>query len=598
MKRLFDILERNAKENPHGTAFAKKENHTWIEYPNKNVALQVENLAASLLRILGLPEAYTPEKMHKIGIISDNRPEWLITDMAVQQASAILTPIYPTVGIPDLEFILNESDIRIIFVSNQEIYNRFKSVLNQAQYKIYSFDKLEGIANWETLLVQHSSESLLRESKANITENTLATIIYTSGTTGNPKGVMLSHKNIMSNVKDSMPQFHFANAGVKTLSFLPLNHIFEKTMSYIYLYKGAQIYYAESMETIGENLREVQPSVFTCVPRVLEKVFDKIVAKGRALKGIKKALFFWALNLAKKYDNHKDMGVWYNLQLRLANKLIFSKWREALGGRVKAIISGSAALNPDLIRIFTAAEIIIMEGYGLTETSPVVSVNTYNNEGRVFGTVGPPIQNVQVKLEEDGEILVKGNNVMLGYYKNEEETKKVITEDGWLRTGDIGIFTEKKLLKITDRKKEIFKTSGGKYVAPQYVENIYRTVDTIAHIMVLGDGKKFVSALIAPEWSVVAQKLNKGETIPLGERKVWAQKPELIELIGKGLKWAAPKINPVEQVKTFRIVPEDWTIENGILTPKLSLRRKAVMEKYQAEIDELYAGTELQMNEK
>lgn len=597
MKRLFDILERNAKENPHGTAFAKKENQNWIEYPNKNVALQVENLAASLLRILGMPEAYTPEKMHKIGIISNNRPEWLITDMAVQQASAILTPIYPTVGIPDLEFILKESDIRIIFVSNQEIYSRFKSVLENPKYKVYSFDKLDGIANWESLLIQHSSEDLLRQSKANITEDTLATIIYTSGTTGNPKGVMLSHKNIMSNVKDSMPQFHFANAGEKTLSFLPLNHIFEKTISYIYLYKGAQIFYAESMETIGDNLREVKPGVFTCVPRVLEKVFDKIVAKGRALTGIKKALFFWALNLAKKYDNHKDMGVWYNLQLRLANKLIFSKWREALGGRVKAIISGSAALNPDLIRIFTAAQIIIMEGYGLTETSPVISVNTYNNEGRVFGTVGPPIQNVQVKLEEDGEILVKGNNVMLGYYKNEEETKKVITEDGWLRTGDIGIFTDKNLLKITDRKKEIFKTSGGKYVAPQNVENIYRTVDSIAHIMVLGDGKKYVSALIVPEWTVVAQKLNKGEVIPLAERNAWTQKPELKDLIRKGLDWAAPKINPVEQVKKFHIVAEDWTIENGILTPKLSLKRKAVLAKYSDEVEQLYAGTALDTEE-
>lgn len=580
MKRLFDILERNAREHPNRTAFAKKENGKWKEYHNKDVMLKVENLAVSILNMIGLPDTYTPDKMEKIGIISNNRPEWLITDLAVQQASAVLTPIYPTVGIPDLKFILDESQIRIIFVSNSEIYERFKAVLESGNYKVYSFDKLEGVPNWETLLVQQSSESLLVQSKTNITEDTLATIIYTSGTTGNPKGVMLTHKNIMSNVKDCMPQFHFAKDGEQALSFLPLNHIFEKTISYIYMYKGAQIYYAESMDTIGDNLKEVQPVVFTCVPRVLEKVFDKIVAKGKELKGIKRGLFFWALNLARRYDNHKNQGVWYNLQLKLANKIIFNKWRAALGGRVRAVVSGSAALNPELIRIFTAAGIIIMEGYGLTETSPVISVNTYDNNGRVFGTVGPLIQNVEVKIAEDGEILCKGNNVMKGYYKNEAGTREVFTADGWFRTGDIGMFVDNKFLKITDRKKEIFKTSGGKYVAPQFVENIYRSVDSIANLMVLGDGKKFVSALIVPDWDVVAGKINSNQPIGIADRPAWIDRPELKGLIQKGIEWANPRINHIEQVKAFRIVPDDWTVENGILTPKLSLRRKAVMEKY------------------
>ncbi len=588
MKRLFEIIERNAKENPDGIAFGSKENKVWKEYKNKDVVLKINNLAASLLEKIGFPEAYNEEQMEKIGIISNNRPEWLITDLAIQMAGGIITPIYPTVGIPDLEFILEESQIKIIFVSNQEIYDRFKSVLNNGKFKVYSFDKLEGVENWESLLVQPSSESQLSKSKNNITENTLATIIYTSGTSGKPKGVMLTHKNIMSNVKNSMPQFHFANAGEKTLSFLPLNHIFEKMISYIYLYKGSQIFYAESMDTIGENLKEVKPVVFTCVPRVLEKVYDKILAKGKELTGIKHSLFFWALGLAQRYDNHKNQGAWYNFQLKLANKIIFSKWREALGGNARAVVSGSAALNPDLIRIFTAANIIIMEGYGLTETSPVISVNTYNNDGRVFGTVGPTIQNVHVKIADDGEILVKGENVMKGYYKNEAGTKEVFDNEGWLMTGDIGTLVDGKFLKITDRKKEIFKTSGGKYVAPQFVENVYRSVDSIAQLMVIGAGKKFVSAVIVPEWDVVAKKLNDEKPIGIAERKEWINKPELIELIQKGIEWANPKINHIEQVKAFRIVAEDWTVENGILTPKLSMKRKAVLEKYAAEIESIY----------
>lgn len=588
MKRLFDIIERNAKENPDGVAFGSKENNVWKEHLNKDVVLKIQNLACSLIQKLGLPKAYTAEDMEKIGIISNNRPEWLITDMAVQMASAIITPIYPTVGIPDLEFILEESQIKIIFVSNQEIYDRFKSVLENGKYKVYTFDKLDGVENWESLLIQPSSEAQLIESKNNITEDTLATIIYTSGTSGKPKGVMLTHKNIVNNVIDSMPHFHFADAGDKVLSFLPLNHIFEKTVTYIYLQKGAQIFYAESMDTIGDNLREVHPVVFTCVPRVLEKVYDKIVAKGRELSGIKKALFFWALGLAKKYDNHKNMGAWYNFQLNLANKIIFNKWREALGGSAKAVVSGSAALNPDLIRIFTAAQIIIMEGYGLTETSPVISVNTYENEGRVFGTVGPVIRNVEVKIAEDGEILVKGANVMKGYYKNEAGTKETFTEDGWLMTGDIGTFVDGKFLKITDRKKEIFKTSGGKYVAPQFVENIYRTVDSISNLMLVGAGRKFVSAIIVPDWEVVAKKLNNDQAIEMQDRKNWIHKQELIDLIQKGIEWANPKINHIEQIKQFRISADDWTIENGILTPKLSMKRKAVLEKYAREIEDIY----------
>lgn len=588
MYRLFDIVEKNAREFPDAVIFGKKEGGIWKKLYYKDVILQINNLATSLIELIGFPKSYTPDDMEKIAIISNNRPEWLITDLAVQEAGAVLTPIYPTVGIADLEFILKDAAVKIVFVSNQEIYDRFKSVLDNGQYKVYSFDKLNNIENWESLLIQRSTETNLEQSRQNITEDTLATLIYTSGTTGQPKGVMLTHKNIMSNVKDCMPCFNFANSFEKALSFLPLNHIFEKTLSYIYLYKVAEIYYAENLETIGDNLREVQPVVFTCVPRVLEKVYSKIVAKGSELKGIKKSLFFWALNLAKKYDNHTNLGAWYNFQLKIANKLIFSKWREALGNNVKAIVSGSAALNPDLIRIFTAANVIILEGYGLTETSPVISVNRYENKDRVIGTVGPVIQNVEVKIAEDGEILCKGNNVMLGYYKNPQATQEVLTGDGWFRTGDIGTFVDGKYLKITDRKKEIFKTSGGKYVAPQFVENVYRSVNVISQLMVVGDGKKFVSALIVPDWEQVAIKLNNGKHIDLASRKEWVNKPELIQLVEKGIQYMNPKINHIEQIKKFRLLPDDWTVDNGILTPKLSLKRKIVLERFHNEIEDLY----------
>lgn len=588
MNRLFDYFEKNAREYPEEVAFGKKEGGIWKKILYKDANLQIENLAASILNIIGFPSAYTPEAQEKICLISNNRPEWIITDCAIQQAGAIITPVYPTVSLPDLEYILEESDVKIIFVSNQEIYNRFQPVLQNNKFKVYSFDKIDGVENWETLLVQAPSETDLQKSKHNITEDTIATIIYTSGTTGNPKGVMLSHKNVCSNVESCFGIFHFANRGDKTLSFLPLNHIFEKMVTYVYIKKGTPIYYAENMETIGDNLKEVQPTVFTCVPRVLEKVYAKIVNKGKELTGIKKALFFWALGLAQRYDNHTNMGAWYNLQLKIANKLIFSKWREALGNNVKAIISGAAALNPELIRIFTAANIIIMEGYGLTETSPVISVNSYRNDNRYIGTVGPIIDNVQVKLEEDGEILVKADSVMVGYYKNPSGTKEVMTEDGWFRTGDIGTFEQGKYLKITDRKKEMFKTSGGKYVAPQNVENLYRTVDSINQIMLIGEGKNFVSAIIVPEWETVANKLNNGKAISPEERKDWIHNEQLHQLIQKGIEWANPKINHIEQVKKFVLVPDEWTVDNKMLTPKFSLKRKVIEQNYQEQIKKMY----------
>jgi len=588
MKRLFDIVEQNAKQYPEEVIFGYKENGNWKKILYKDAFFQIQNVATSLLNIMGLPSSYDEHHQHKIAIISENRPEWLLLDLAIQEASAIITPIYPTVSNDDLKYILEEANIKYIFVSNNDIYNRFKKVIANDSFKVFSFDQIEGVENWESLNVQHSSEELLNLSKENITEDTVATIIYTSGTTGRPKGVILTHKNIYSNVKVCAPIFHMAKPWEKSLSFLPLNHIFEKMVSYIYLKINLSIYYAESLETIGDNLREVQPVVFTCVPRVLEKVYEKIVAKGKELTGIKKKLFFWALNLAKKYDNHKDMGIIYNLQLKLANKLIFSKWREALGNKVIAIISGSAALNPDLIRIFTAANIVIMEGYGLTETSPVIAVNRYENDGRYFGTVGPLVDDVKVKIAPDGEILCSGPNVMKGYYKNDKETESVFTEDGWFMTGDIGEFVQDKFLKITDRKKEIFKTSGGKYVAPQYIENMYRNCDTINQVMVVGNGKKYVGALVVPNWEYIAKQLNNNNPYTQSERNKLIHDEELRRFILKDMETVNNKINHVEQVKQIALIADEWTVDNGILTPKMSLKRKVAEHQFEKEINRIY----------
>lgn len=419
----------------------------------------------------------------------------------------------------------------------------------------------------------------------------MATIIYTSGTTADPKGVMLSHKNIVSNVHDSMPAFTFAKKGERALSFLPLNHVFERTVSYIYIEAGIAIYYAESMDTIGDNLKEVKPMVFTTVPRLLEKVYERIFNTGLTLKGIKRALFFWALDLGKRFDNVNHGSLWYRIQLSIANKLVFSKWREALGGNVKAIVTGSAACQERLIRIFTAARIVIMEGYGLTETSPVISVNRFEPEDRRVGTIGPLIDNVQVKIAEDGEILCKGNNIMMGYYKHPEQTAEAM-EGGWFHTGDIGQWVEGRFLKITDRKKEIFKTSGGKYVAPQVIENKMKESSLIEQMMVIGAGRKFVSALIVPAFNNVRKALsdqNPGKTFPDNNAELIKQ-PELIALMQGVMDKYNPLFSHPEQVKKFALLPHEWTIDSGEMTPTLKLKRKVIEQKYAAEIEGMYAG--------
>ena len=502
-RRLFDCLDLQLKEIPNQTLLAAKEGGNWHEYSTKEVADIVEKLSAGLLALGISSHDMSVEKRDKVAILSKNRPEWVFLDLAVQKMGAVLVPLYPTIHINDLEFVLNDSEVKMVFVNDEDLFHKVQNVRSKVPTitEIFSFEHVNGARHWKEILTLGKQEDYqhLSTISAKIDTEDLLTIIYTSGTTGTPKGVMLSHRNILSNVMASLPVFP-PGENMKALSFLPLNHIFERMVTYVYLFKGTAIYYAESLETIGDNLKEVKPSMFTTVPRLLEKVYDKIMQKGNELTGTKRKLFFWAHGLAEQFEINKNMGLWYNMQLAIANKLIFSKWREALGNNLKCIVTGGAACQVRLIRIFTAAKIVIMEGYGLTETSPVVAVNRYDEEGRMFGTVGPLIENVEVIIAEDGEILTKGPNVMMGYYKRPDLTAEAII-DGWYYTGDIGSMVNNKFLKITDRKKELFKTSGGKYVAPLPIENKLKESPFIEQVMMVGAEKKFVGALIVPSFS-------------------------------------------------------------------------------------------------
>ncbi len=591
IQRLFDIVELRSRQAPDAVMLSAKENGTWRTYSCKEVWDTSVSLSAGILGLGLTNPVLEAEQQQKIAIVSPNRPEWVITDIGAQLTGGVLTPIYPTISPDEITYVLNEAEAKIVFVANAEIYERFKDAfanLPALQY-VFSFDEIPGVRNWKELVKPGSTIDTNMLDR--IKPETLATIIYTSGTTGNPKGVMLTHRNIASNVQDSMPAFTFADKGSKALSFLPLNHIFERMVTYIYLQAGVSIYYAESMDTIGLNLKEVKPLVFTTVPRLLEKVYERIMNTGMELTGIKKALFFWALGLGKRYDNHDKGSLWYQLQLAIANMLVFSKWREALGGNVKAIVVGSAATQERLVRIFTAAKIIIMEGYGLTETSPVVSVNRFESEDRRIGTIGPLINNVEVKLAEDGEILTRGANVTTGYYKHPELQVGIFEADGWFHTGDIGAWVDGRFLKITDRKKEIFKTSGGKYVAPQVVENKMKESPFIEQMMVVGDGKKFVSALIVPSFAQMRKFLR--DTYPdliIPEKNEDLIKmKEVMAQMQKQIDKFNPSFSHPEQVKKIALLANEWTIDTGELTPSLKIKRKVIMQKFAAQVEALYA---------
>ncbi|MBC7886805.1 MAG: long-chain fatty acid--CoA ligase [Ferruginibacter sp.] len=589
--RIFDFLQYQLDKFPKADMLGGKENGEWRRYSTAEVKETVNNLSAGLISLGLSGNDMTVDKQDKIALISKNRPEWLMLDMACQQIGVTLCPIYPTTNINELEFIFNDAGVKLVFISGQEILDKVTSIRSRVPslLNVYSFDELPLVEYWKTILglSDPASYKKMEEIKDKISAEHCATIIYTSGTTGTPKGVMLSHRNIVSNVINSVKSFPFEqNVNGKALSFLPLNHIFERMASYIYINSGISIYYAENLESIAENLKEVKPNIFCTVPRLLEKVYEKIMAKGAELTGIKRKLFDWSVALGDKYDNNKNQGVSYNLQLAIANKLIFNKWREALGNNINYIITGGAACQVRLLRIFTAAKIPIYEGYGPTENSPVISVNCQYKGGTKFGTVGPVLQGQQVRLEPDGEICVKGPSVMMGYYKRPDLNAETII-DGWLYTGDIGVFEDGKYLKITDRKKELFKTSGGKYVAPQPIENRMKESPFIEQMMVVGADHKFVGALIVPSIPNLKEWMRLKE-IKFTTNEDAIHHPKVLELYRELMDSFNKFFNQVEQVKRFELLPNEWTIDSGELTPTLKLKRKVIMEKYRDVIGRIY----------
>jgi long-chain acyl-CoA synthetase len=589
-KRLFDCIEHQLKHFPQEDMLAAKENGQWRKYSTKEVAQIANELSAGLLSLGLSAHNFSPEGSDKIAVISTNRPEWIFGDFAAQQLGIIWVPVYPTTNPLELTFILNDASVKYMFASSQELYDKVMSIKDKVDClkEVYTFDRIAGAKHWSEL--RNNDAALLAQVdqiKKTIPVEQVATFIYTSGTTGTPKGVMLTHKNIYFNLSMGKKSFPFNDApDQKVLSFLPLNHIFEKLASYIYLYSGMSIYYAESLETIGDNLKEISPDGFSTVPRLLEKMFEKIMMKGEELTGVKRKLFFWAVALAEKYDNLIPGSWWYQTQLKLANKLIFVKWREAVGGNVKFIVTGGAACQVKLLRIFNAAQIPIYEGYGPTENSPIISVNQQTPGGSKYGTVGPVIEGVQYKIEADGEICVAGPSVMLGYYKRPDLTAETII-DGWLHTGDIGVLEDGKYLKITDRKKELFKTSGGKYVAPQPIENKMKESPFVEQIMLVGDNRRFVSALIVPSFAKL-KEWSKQHGIEYVSNAEIIKNTMVLTMLQDTIDEYNKLFNQVEQVKKFALIPREWSIDNGEMTPKLSLRRKVVLGNFEKEIEAMY----------
>lgn len=576
--RLFDLITYQISEYDKDIALAFKENDTWQTYSSRQVKEIVDNLSLAFLKT-GI------SKNDKVALISQNRPEWNFIDLALQQIGAISIPMYPTITTEDYRYIFDHAEVKMIFVGDEDIFKKAKEAAEGR--KIFSFQELDGVDYWKDFMEIGQSGDLaeLEQAKSEVKPEDLFTIIYTSGTTGRPKGVMLTHQNVLSNVLAVSELFLLEKGKSKVLSFLPICHIFERTASFCYFYMGISIYYAESLEKIGDNLREIKPHAFNTVPRLLEKIYDKIVSKGYELKGIKKSLFFWALKLGNQYDPGTNQGGWYNWQLKMANKLIFSKWREALGGEIIQINSGASALQPRLARVFWAAGIKICEGYGLTETSPVVTCSICNVNEIKIGYVGKILDGVEVKIASDGEILVKGPNVMVGYYKQEDLTNKVL-QNGWFHTGDIGEL-DGEYLKITDRKKEMFKTSGGKYVAPQVIENKIKESSLIDQVMVVGENRNYPAALIVPSEDGLKEYCrHKG--YPFTELADMVERPEVIAKYERIIEDMNKYFAKWETIKRFKLLPNLWSIESGELTPTMKLKRKIILAKYENEVEMIY----------
>ncbi|MBF9221854.1 AMP-dependent synthetase/ligase [Hymenobacter ruricola] len=589
VRRAFDILPHQVANAPKSDALASKIDGQWVPLSSQQL-LDQANLVSLGLVSLGL------KRGDKVAIISMNRPEWMLADFGISQIGATSVPMYPSITVEDYKYIFTDAGVRAVFVADHKLFDKVKEAtqgLDIPAENVFTFDKIDGARHFSELLEmgKKGNAADLEPLKAAVEPDDLLTLIYTSGTTGSPKGVMLTHDNILSNCRNSQ-RFVPVNKNDKALSFLPLCHIFERMVTYLYMINSVSIYYAESMDVIADNLREVKPQIFTTVPRLLEKVYDKIVAKGHEQEGIKKSLFFWALDLGLKFDTQKDQGFLYNTQLALANKIIFNKWREALGGNLRCIVSGGGALQPRLARVFWAAGIRVMEGYGLTETSPVIAVGGYEPENNMIGTVGPLIDNMDVKIAEDGEILTKSASVMKGYYNKPDLTAEVFDKEGWFHTGDIGELVNGKFLKITDRKKEMFKTSGGKYIAPQVIEGKLKEDPLIEQAMVVGADQKFPSALVIPAFSDLKGWCKRNNVNCDCSNEELVKKEQVVDLYEGLVKKYNQSFAQWEQVKRIVLLPELWSVESGEMTPTMKVKRKVITEKNKDLIDSLYMQAE------
>ena len=585
IKRIFDLLthyNEHWPENPQ--VLSGKVNGTWVNFNISDFIEKSNNISFGLLK-LGV------QKGDKIASITFNRPEWNFIDMGIQQIGAIHIPIYPSISDADYKYILQHAEVKYIFVAGEEMYRRIKHIIPDIPTikAIYTFKNLHGIEHLNELIElgeNNKDYEKLKSIKDSITEDDIPTIIYTSGTTGHPKGVVLQHKNIISNFLASsyIPPYP---AGTRTLSFLPICHVYERMLNYLYLYLGYSIFYSDNIANVAEHIKEVKPSIMGTVPRLLEKIYDKIVATGRKQKGIKKAIFFWALHIGHRYELNGSNDWYYELKLKIARKLVFSKWKQALGVNLDIIASGGAALQPRLSRIFWAAGFRVLEGYGLTETSPVIAISTLEPNCTKFGAVGPVLKGVQVKIACDGEILTKGPNLMKEYYKEPEMTKEVIDSEGWFHTGDMGIIDENNLLKITGRKKELFKTSFGKYIAPQIIENKLKESPFIDNIIVLGENQKFAAALIVPDFNYLKCWCEvKG--IHYSSNNEAVQLPRIIKRFYKEIKKHNEELGDTEKVMRMELMDSEWTIESGELTATLKLRRNFINKKYEEKINNLF----------
>ncbi|HWB62621.1 MAG TPA: long-chain fatty acid--CoA ligase [Chitinophagales bacterium] len=593
VSRLFDIIYYQKEKYPKADSFSNKVNGVWVKYSTDEMIAKINSVSLSFLKLGVKPD-------DKIAIVSNNRPEWNMVDVGMLQVGAVNVPVYPTISEHEYRFIFNDAGIKYAFVSDKNLYNKIANIKADVPtlQEIYSFDKVEGCKHFSEFLAlgQGGDIAEVEKLKAAVNPASLATIIYTSGTTGNPKGVMLSHNNIVSNIKGVSPVLPL-NEKQHVLSFLPLCHIFERVVVYVYMIHGVSVYYAESLEALTDNLKEVKPNFFTSVPRLLEKVYIKLEGAGSSLEGWKKRLYENALEFARNYDVSKPLSLTDSMKKAVYDRLIYKKWREALGGECEGICAGAAALNPLLARVFTCAGIPVMEGYGQTEASPVITVNPFDLNRICFGTVGVPIEGVEVKLdhrdgmaEGEGEIMAKGPNVMMGYYNRPDLTADTVV-DGWLKTGDVGAWVEyrgAKYLRITDRVKELFKTSGGKYIAPQQIENKMKEIPYVEQIMAVGENRNFVSALIVPNFQNLAEWCMK-HSVNAKSPEDMVKSPEVNKLFREAIDEKNKNFGQWETIKKFELLTKEWSIDGGELTPTMKVKRKIVNEKYKDVIEHIYA---------